>query len=192
MSLAALKAAASRLHYSCSEPPEPTQQPPAPGKPFRPPNTQLRALRDSLLWRRKSGNPRVPSCRTGCSQQGWHSQPSSEIRLLCKPTWQVPTELWVMAEICPTPSQPFSEKILSLASGKKAFAEALSSSLLPVSQKERSVCITSLCMYLHRDKCTKCTHALCRSYKISAMLYAEAAVSAMDVSQDMLFTHTRR
>lgn len=52
--------AASQLHYSCNKPPEPTQQPPGPGKKFRPPKTQLRALRDSLLWGRKSGNPRGP------------------------------------------------------------------------------------------------------------------------------------
>lgn len=67
VSLAALKAAASRLHYGCREPPEPTQQPPGPGKTFRPPKPQLRALRDSLLWGRKSENSRVPSCSTGCS-----------------------------------------------------------------------------------------------------------------------------
>lgn len=47
--------AALQLH----KPPEPTQQPPGPGKTFRPPKTQLGALRDSLLRGRKSGKPRA-------------------------------------------------------------------------------------------------------------------------------------
>lgn len=62
---------------------------------------------------------------------------------------------WVSAEIRPTPYQPFSEKIPLPASENKVFAETLFSSLLPVSQKEHRVCITSLCRYLHRDKYTK-------------------------------------
>lgn len=150
-----------------------------PGQTCRTPATELGAKlasglspQDTLLWKRESGNPRVPHSRTA-----WHSRKNSEIRVLRKPTWQFPTELWEYNQkyVQLLPNLFFWENFLI----SEEFTETLFSFLLAMSQKEHRVCITSLCMYLQGDKCTKCSHILCRG----------CYILVMDMLQDMLFIY---
>lgn len=120
MPLAALEAAASRLHYSCTN--------------------LLSPLSSHLGQGRHSGHLKHSwePLGTPCSEEGNLESPGlqdrllsarltqpAEFRLLSRHTWQVPKELLVTAEMCPTPPQPFSEKILSLESEKQVFARSI-------------------------------------------------------------------